>query len=196
MHPNPRFRADGDWLDLADTRGFAHIFAATAAGPMAVHAPVSRFGETLRFHVARANRIAEHVDGARVIASVATVDGYISPNWYAAPTNQVPTWNYVAVEFEGIATELDDTGLTEQLDALAARHEPRVNPDNPWARAKMDDALFRKMLAAITGFSIEVTAIRETVKLAQHKSDADQAGTVAGLRAAGEVALADAMARP
>ena len=44
----------------------------------------------------------------------------------------------------------------------------------------MDDALFRKMLGAITGFAITVEDVRETVKLAQHKSAADRAGTVAG----------------
>lgn len=195
MHPNPRFRSGGNWLEFADARGFAHIFAATAAGPMAVHAPVSRFGETLRFHVARSNRIAPQLNGATVIASIATVDGYISPNWYAAPIDQVPTWNFVAVEIEGVARAVDEAAITEQLDALAARHEPRVNPANPWSRAKMDDALFRKMLTAITGFAIEVTAIRETVKLSQHKSDDDQAGTVAGLHAARAHALADAMDR-
>lgn len=195
MHPNPRFRESGDWLDFADARGFAHIFAATTAGPMAVQAPVTRDGDGLCFHLARGNRIAAHLDEASVVASVSGVDGYISPNWYAAPANQVPTWNFVAVEIEGIARALDDAGLIAQLDALAARHEPRVNPADPWTRDKMDDALFGRMLGAIRGFRIDVTAIRETVKLSQHKSDADQAGTVAGLRAAGEHALADAMAR-
>ena len=195
MHPNPRFRETGDWLDFADVRGFAHIFAATPAGPMAVHAPVTREESTLNFHVARGNRIAAHLDGAAVVASVVGVDGYISPNWYADRTNQVPTWNFVAVEIEGVANALDDAGLIAQLDALAARHEPRVNPGNPWTRGKMDDAVFARMLGAIRGFRIEVTAIRETVKLSQHKSDADQAATVAGLHAAGQHALADAMDR-
>ena len=123
------------------------------------------------------------------------MDGYISPNWYVAPANQVPTWNFVGVEIEGVAHALDEAGLIAQLDTLAARHEPRVNPANPWTRGKMDEAVFGKMLGAIQGFRIEVAAIRETVKLSQHKSDADQAGTVAGLRAAGCDALADAMVR-
>lgn len=195
MHPNPRFREAGDWLDFADARGFAHIFAATPAGPVAVQAPVTRDGDALSFHVARGNRIAAHLDGAAVVASVSGVDGYISPNWYAAPANQVPTWNFVGIEIEGVARALDEAGLIAQLDALAARHEPQVNPASPWTRGKLDEAIFGRMLGAISGFRIEVAAIRETVKLSQHKSDADQAGTVAGLRAADCDALADAMAR-
>lgn len=194
MHPNATFRDTAtDWLAFADARGFAHIFALTAEGPMAVHAPVTRHGDEVRFHVSRANRIAGHLADAPVIASVASVDGYVSPSWYVDPTNQVPTWNFVAVEIEGVARALDDAATTEQLDALAARHEPRVSPDKPWTRGKMDPALFEKMLRGIRGFRIEVGAVRETVKLSQHRP-ADLAGTLAGLRAAGQHALADAMA--
>ena len=196
MHPNPIFR-DGDdeaWLAFADARGFAHIFAATPEGPMVAHAPVVRAGDrTLRFHIARANRLCRHLDGARVIVSVSGVDGYISPNWYADRTNQVPTWNYVAAEFDGVAAAIDEAALVEQLDALAERHEPRVNPADPWHRDKMDDAVFRKMLGGIRGFSVAVDAIRSTTKLSQHKP-ADLVTTLAGLRASGNHALADAMA--
>lgn len=194
MHPKAAFRDPAtDWLDFADARGFAHIFATTGSGPMAVHAPVTRHGDALRFHVSRGNRITPHLAGARVIASIAPVDGYISPNWYAAPANQVPTWNFVAVEIEGFARPIGETALTEQLDALAARHEPRVNPADPWTRDKMDPDVFIAMLRGIVGFEIEVDAVRETVKLSQHRP-ADLPGTLAGLRAAGQGALADAMA--
>lgn len=193
MHPKGTFRDAGtDWLDFADARGFAHIFAGTTNGPMMVHAPVTRHGAALRFHVSRGNRIAPHLDGATVIASVSTVDGYISPSWYADPVDQVPTWNFVTVEIEGVARSLDDNAVTEQLDALAARHEPRVSPDKPWTRGKMDDALFHRMLRGIVGFELDVREIRETVKLSQHRP-ADLAGTVTGLRAAGHDALAEAM---
>ncbi len=193
MHPKGTFRDAGtDWLDFADARGFAHIFAGTTVGLMMVHAPVTRHGDALRFHVSRANRIAPHLDGSTVIASVSTVDGYISPSWYADPADQVPTWNFVAVEIDGVARAIDDDALTEQLDALAARHEPRVSPDKPWTRDKMGDALFRRMLRGIVGFELDVRDIRETVKLSQHRP-ADLAGTVTGLRAAGHDALAEAM---
>lgn len=195
MHPNPKFRAEADWLDFADARGFAHIFAVTPAGPMAVHAPITRHGDELRFHVSRANRIAGQLAGAPVIASVTTVDGYVSPNWYADPADQVPTWNFVGVEVEGVARALTDEETTAQLDALAARHEPQVNPSAPWTRDKMDDAVFRRMLRGIAGFRIAGGVVRETVKLSQHRP-ADLAGTLAGLRAVGHAALADAMANP
>lgn len=195
MHPDARFRSDADWLDFADARGFAHIFAATPSGPIVVHAPLTRAGDALHFHVSRTNRIAPHLPGASLVASVAGPDGYISPNWYAAPRDQVPTWNFIAVEIEGVATPLPEAALIAQLDALAARHEPRVNPDSPWTRDKLDDALFHRMLRGIVGFAIRITAIRETVKLGQNKTPADRTGVIAGLRAGGNEALAAAMAR-
>lgn len=194
MHPDRRFRDQADWLDFADRRGFAHIFAATPDGPMVVHAPVSWFGDELWFHVSRANRIAQHLAGASVLVSVAAVDGYISPNWYTEPGDQVPTWNYQAVEFDGIARALSDEETTAQLDALAARHEPRVNPAKPWTRDKMDQVIFGKMLRAIIGFAVEVSAVRETMKLSQNKRAEDRASVIAGLRSSGGDALADAMA--
>lgn len=194
MHPNPRFRNEADWLDFADRRGFAHIFAASSDGPMVVHAPVSRFSDALWFHVARSNRITPYLAGRLVTVSVAGADGYISPNWYSVPGDQVPTWNYQAVEIDGVAQPLLEEQLIAQLDALAARHEPRVNPAAPWTRDKMDPAIFGKMLRAISGFSVEVTAIRETMKLSQNKNDADRDGVIVGLRASAGHALADAMA--
>lgn len=194
MHPNPAFRpAAADPLAWATEIGFAHIFAATADGPMVAHAPVTRHGDALRFHVARANRIARHLDGTQVLVSIAGAHGYVSPNWYAAPGNQVPTWNYTAIEFECRAVAIAETALIEQLDSLAAIHEPRVIPDNPWTRAKTDPAIFARMLTAIRGFEVVPVAVRSTTKLSGNKPAADREGVIAGLRRAGDDALARAM---
>ena len=196
MHPNKafRFNSDAAMLDWAFARGFAHILAATAEGPMAAHAPIVPAGDTAaRFHVARGNRLTPLLDGARVVLSVAGPDGYITPNWYADPAQQVPTWNYVAVEIEGTVRAIDEQGLIEQLDTLAAIHEPRVIPENPWTRAKMDDARFRAMLRAIIGFEVTIEAIRGTSKLGQNKADTDRLGAVEGLARSGNTALAELM---
>lgn len=196
MHPNKAFRFDSDaaMLDWAFARGFAHVVAATADGPVVAHAPIVPAGDgAVRFHLARGNRLTSLLDGARVILSIAGPDGYISPNWYADPVQQVPTWNYVAVEIEGTARLLDEQGLTEQLDTLAALHEPRVIPENPWTRTKLDDDRFHAMLRAINGFEVTIEAVRGTRKLGQNKTEADRAGTVEGLTRSGNTALADLM---
>jgi len=196
MHPNKAFRFDGDadMLDWAFARGFAHVVAAAAEGPVVAHAPIVPAGDgAVRFHLARGNRLTPLLDGARVVLSIAGPDGYISPNWYADPEQQVPTWNYVAVEIEGTARLLDEQGLAEQLDALAALHEPRVIPDNPWTRDKLDDGRFQAMLRAIQGFEVAIEAVRGTRKLGQNKSAADRAGAMLGLERSGNAALAGLM---
>jgi len=194
MHPDSTFRDDpAEALARVGSIGFAHLFAATPAGPLVAHVVATRHGAALRFHLSRANRLTAHLDGAAVLLSVAGVDGYVSPDWYTAPGDQVPTWNYVAVEVDGRTRALTEAELVDQLDALAAAHEPRVNPANPWTRAKMDDALFRRMLNGILGFEVTVTAVRATTKLSQNKPARDRAGVVAGLLASGNAALAAAM---
>lgn len=190
MHPNRAFRSDADPLAMAAAIGLAHVFAVTPDGPMAVHAPVTRHGTALRFHVARANRIAGHLDGAAVLVSVVGPQGYISPNWYVRPGDQVPTWNFVAVEIDGRVDAVADDLLVDHLDTLAADHEPRADP---WTRDKMDDAVFRRMLRGIRGFAVTVAATRTTDKRSQNKPEADRAGVIAGLARQGNAALAAAM---
>lgn len=195
MHPNPAFRVGDEaaLLEAVAAIGFAHLFVSTPDGPMVVHAPLTRAGDTLRFHIARGNRATRYLSGATVLASIVGAHGYISPNWYAVPGDQVPTWNYTAIEIEGVVAPLAEADLIDQLDRLATAHEPRVNPAAPWTRAKMDDAIFRKMLRAILGFEITVTAIRGTTKLSQNKPDIDRDGVIAGLRASNNAPLADDM---
>jgi transcriptional regulator len=191
VHPNPHFRPPiGDLLDRAAEIGFAHLFVRAADGPRVAHVPLTRHGAQLRFHLARANPAYPHLDGARVLASLSAADAYVSPNWYERPGNQVPTWNYLTIELDGVARKLPEAELLEQLDALADRHEPRPNP---WTRAKADPAAIAAMLRAIEGFALEVLEARGTTKLSQNKNAADRAGVVAGLRARGAHGMAELM---
>ena len=195
MHPNRAFRFDSDAaiLDWAVARGFAHIFAATPEGLMVAHAPIVAAGTgAVRFHLSRANRMTPHLDGARVLLSIAGPDGYITPNWYVEPAGSVPTWNYVSAEIDGTTHIVDENSLVDQLDTLTALHEPRVAPDRPWSRDKMPEDRFRAMLGTIIGFEVVIDAVRGTAKLSQNKNDADRAGVIGGLRATGNPALAAA----
>jgi transcriptional regulator len=192
MHPAPVFHADaGPLLAEAERIGFAHVFVQAAPGPMVVHVPVTLHDGALRFHVARANRIAAHLDGAAVAVSIAGPHGYVSPNWYAAPADRVPTWNYVSIEVDGRAYAIDEAATIAQLDRMAAVHEP---VDAPWHRAKTDPALFARLLAGIRGFEVTPAAVRGTTKLSQNVTAADRDGVIAELRRAGNAPLADAMA--
>jgi transcriptional regulator len=178
MHPNRVFA----WEDreamlafVADT-AFATI---AAEGPVVVHAPVLVAGpDRLLFHVSRGNRAK--LDGRRAIVSVLGPDAYISPDWYGTD-DQVPTWNYLAVEAEGPLRRLDETELAILLDGLSAAHEARLAPKPAWTRAKMKPGRFEGMLKAIVSYELGIEALRGTRKLGQNKDEATRCAAAAGL---------------
>ncbi len=52
----------------------------------------------------------------------------MSPDWYGAGPDEVPTWNHVAVELEGQVTRTDEDGLVAILDAISREQERRLAP--------------------------------------------------------------------
>jgi transcriptional regulator len=196
MHPDPAFRPKDDDLAALLVReiGFAAIFAGTPDGPRVAHAPVvlGADNRTLQFHLSRGNGLTKHLDGAAALVVVQGPDAYVSANWYAA-ADQVPTWNYVAVEMEGVARKLDREALVAQLDTLSETHEARSGIDPPWTRAKMSPAIFGKLADAIAGFELTITAWRPTIKLSQNKPAAERTRVIDALKAQGHGALAHLM---
>lgn len=194
MHPNAQFRHDDRALlrAMVDEVGFGMVFAATPDGPRVAHVPLVMTGDVLRFHIARGNALARHLDGLNALAVVNGPDGYVSPRWLADPA-QVPTWNYVALELEGKARRIDQGALRALLEDLTARNEARVTGGEPWTMAKMPADKLRPMMAAIVGFEIEVTAWRETFKLSQNKPADERERVIAGLDAQGAAGVAALM---
>jgi transcriptional regulator len=179
MHPNRAFA----WEDREAMLGFLADTAfctICVEGPALVHAPVIVAGpDRLRFHVSRGNRAAA-IEGKRAIISCLGPDAYISPHWYGSP-DQVPTWNYLAVEAEGMLRRLDEPELTELLDALSAAHEARLAPKPAWTRAKMSPGRFQAMLKAIIGYELAIESLRGTRKLGQTKREDERIGAAEGL---------------
>ena len=196
MHPDPAFRPkDADLAALLVREiGFAAIFAGTPDGPRVAHAPVVLGADErrLQFHLSRGNGLTRHLDGATALAVVQGPDAYVSASWYAA-ADQVPTWNYVAVEMEGVVRKLDRDALTSQLDTLSADHEARVGANPPWTRDKTSPAVISKLTDAIIGFEMTISAWRPTVKLSQNKPADERARVIEGLKAQGHGALAHLM---
>lgn len=189
MHPNNAFRmaAEADALAFVAGHGFAHLFGMTPGGPRVAHVPVlvTETGQ-LRFHLANGNALTPHLAGEPALVSVGGPGSYVSPNWYADPAANVPTWNYRAVEIEGVVTRLGWDELGDLLDLAAATFEPRVGED--WTMAKMAPARADAMMRAITGFELAPTTVRATDKASQNRSEADARGVVAALERLGDSA--------
>lgn len=195
MHPNTAFRHDDRALleALIDEVGFGMIFATTPDGPRVAHTPLLQTGDgAVQFHLARGNALTKHLDGMTVLALVNGPDGYVSPRWYA-DQEQVPTWNYVALELEGRVRRMDADGLLGLLEALSARQEARISSGTPWTMDKLPPDKLRGLLGAIIGFELEVQAWRPTFKLSQNKLADERERVVAGLEGEGSPAIAQLM---
>ena len=194
MHPNPAFRIEDRALleAMLDEIGFGMVFLTTPDGPRVAHTPLLSTGDgAVQFHVARGNALTRYLPGQEALVLVNGPDAYVSPRWYSDPA-QVPTWNYVALELQGPVRRMAEEGLVGLLDALTARHEARLEGE-PWTRDKMDDAMFRKKLAGIFGFEMEIRAWRPTFKLSQNKPAEDRAAVIEALEAQGSPAMAALM---
>ena len=195
MSPNAVFR----WDDrdavraFATETGFGTLFLTTPDGPRVAHLPFVFLDDNrIGFHLARNNALTKYLDGAEGLFVINGPDGYISPDWYGID-DQVPTWNYVAVELQGPVVKMDEVALIAQADALSAMHETRLAPKPVWTRDKMTDGHFDKMLRGITGFEMTVTAWRGTLKLGQNKTAEIRAAAANGAEAAGNPAIAHLM---
>jgi len=197
MHPNSAFRQPDRALleSLVEEVGFGMVFAATPDGPRVAHVPLLWTGDgALQFHLARGNALTRHLDGATALVVVNGPDGYISPRWYPdGGADQVPSWNYAAVELEGRVRRMDDDGLLGQVIALSDKHEARIAQGEPWTIDKLSDLRRIGLLKAIVGFELEVQGWRETLKLSQNKGAESAAALADGLEAEGAVAIAHLM---
>ena len=195
MHPNPTFRWDDRdaMRAFAAEVGFGMLFLTTPDGPRVAHVPfIFLDDDRIGFHIARGNALAKHLEGADGLFVVNGPDGYISPDWYGI-VDQVPTWNYVALELQGPVAKMDEAALIAQADALSENREARLAPKPMWTRDKMADGLFDKMLRGISGFEMTISAWRSTVKLGQNKSMEVRAAAANGAEAAGNRAIAHLM---
>ncbi|MDA0818740.1 MAG: FMN-binding negative transcriptional regulator [Proteobacteria bacterium] len=195
MHPNPSFRDDSADLhrSLVDAVGFSTIFLQTPAGPrVAYSALLAMDSSKLQFHLARGNALTRHLEGSTALVVVNGPDAYISARWYADP-DQVPTWNYIAVELEGSVRKLDDAELLHQLEMLSDHHEAKVKGGKPWTMDKMSARYLDGLVRSIVGFELEIEARRETVKLSQNKTVEERERVIAGLEQQNAAGIAQAM---
>lgn len=194
MHPAPLFREADPEILLARIR--AHplglVCVSGEIAPLAVHTPVLAAMDAgaprLRFHLSAHNPVTRRLeDGAAALIVFTGPDAYVSPDWYGPAPNQVPTWNYLSVEAEGVAQPTDAAAF---LDDVSAHFEAALAPKPPWTRAKMDPAAFTMMLRGIRAFELRPMRFEGTSKLSQNKTTEAREGVIEGL---GEHPIAAAM---
>jgi transcriptional regulator len=172
MYRPPYSRLDDEALAYAIMRAhpFATLVTMPAAGdePFVSHLPFLVEPGALVAHMARANPQWRHFDGRPVKVVFSGSHAYVSPRWYAAPAEQVPTWNYVAVHATGIPELLDGAGTLDALDRLVAQEEAAFT--DPW---RAEPALRGELAKAIVAFRIRLTRVEGKLKLSQNRDPED-----------------------
>jgi len=147
---------------------------------------------TLRAHVARANPLWRTADAKPVLVVFQGPQAYVSPSAYPGKAEHgkvVPTWNYVMVQARGTLRAMDDAAwLHAFVTRLTERHE--ATRAAPWAVSDAPPDYIEKMLGAIVGIEIEVTALAGKWKVSQNRSTADRQAVARLLAAEGEEAKA------
>lgn len=190
MHPNPAFRrtARARNIAFARDRGFGMLAVSAPEGPpLLAHVPflLSEDGASVDLHLARSNPISRALEGAAPSRlAVVGPHGYISPDWYGI-ADQVPTWNYVAVQLTGRLEPRPDAELGDLLDRLSARFEAELAPKRPWTADKMTADALARLMRAIRPFRMEVETIEGTWKLSQNKDEAVRLAAAGGIAAEG-----------
>jgi len=135
---------------------------------------------TLEAHLARTNpHAAAIIAGAPSTVAFLGPHGYLSPRWYADPSRQVPTWNYLAVHAHGRPQPVEEPApLLALVAKLVATQEATVRP--PWSIGEAQH--YAEQLAGqIVGFRLEIERLEQQRKLSQNKPAADRVGVLAAL---------------
>jgi transcriptional regulator len=192
---------DVSWLDwLAEHHPFGTLVSQVDGAPFASHLPVlyrrTDSNVVLTGHWARPNPQWREIETQRVLFIYHGPHAYISPQWYTDPEKQVPTWNYVTAHVYGtIRTTQDADELERIVTSLADRFESPTA--TPW-QLNREDPSNRARFRGIVGFELQSDSVQIKVKLNQNHPQANVAGAIAGLRAAGSAesgAVAELMQR-
>lgn len=188
MHPNPIFRrADGAHaIRLIQNRSFGQVTALVTGKLHAAHVPVllSEDGRSLDMHLVRSNPIARALGHPlEALVTITGADGYVSPDWYGVD-DQVPTWNYTAVELRGTLTQLDQSKMRDMLDRQSAHFEAQL-PKPPWTTHKMTPEVLKKMMRQIVPVRMTISDMQSTFKLSQNNPDDVRRRAADALQASG-----------
>ena len=137
------------------------------------------------FHLARNNPIASLTNGSVVKVGIMGAHAYVSPDWYETP-DQVPTWNYMAVEGLGRAQRLDEAESIAYLTRLSTEQESYLAPKPAWTPARLQPGRLKQLLLGIVPFRLPLDTLEGKAKLSQNRSQADIAGVVAALSDRGD----------
>jgi transcriptional regulator len=96
-------------------------------------------------------------------------NAYVSASWYSNP--QIgSTWNYMSIHIAGELKFLSDDDLVRFMKKMTLHFE-KNNTASPTFFDNLPQEFLKKMLPAIVGFEIKVSAIENVFKLSQNRDE-------------------------
>jgi transcriptional regulator len=178
--PKPQLVDDRRFLhDFMDEFAFVDLVTVTPSLRI-THIPVwldrtaGPYG-TIHGHISRQNPQNSTFDGKETgVIVFHGPHGYISPTWYAATGNVVPTWNFAVVHATGKLRPVEGRKeLNDLLAKLIAKFESYEGTSYDFTR--IDDTYKYGLMGGIIGFEMEVELLEGKFKLGQDRSPADKA---------------------
>jgi transcriptional regulator len=121
-------------------------------------------------HLAKANELAvKWILGNSKIDALFIINGpsaYISSSWYAS--EEVPTYNYTAIQVKGTRTLRDRTETDDDLKRLVNYYEQQEPKGLTYDIYSPKTLLQSK---GVVGFSLEIKSIRAIEKLSQNRKE-------------------------
>lgn len=154
---------------------FVMLVGADAEGkPVATQVPLlimEKEGQLIfRGHIMRqTDHHKAFVQNPHVLAIFTGPHSYVSASWYENP-QQGGTWNYISVQAKGTVEFLEEGELRGILRNTTSHFEN--DPHSPAAYEKLPEEYIQKLIKAIVGIEITVTAIDNVFKLSQNRDEA------------------------
>lgn len=128
---------------------------------------------TALFHLAQANphtRALRAEDTGLTTAVFTGPHAYVSPRWYEAAPDNVPTWNYAVAHLSGRPQAITDRAeALEKLRAIALAFEP------DWDLLDEVETSHREgLFAAIEVFAMPVVEVQGKIKMSQNRAPAER----------------------
>ncbi|MBR9824195.1 MAG: FMN-binding negative transcriptional regulator [Alphaproteobacteria bacterium] len=189
MYIPPAFKMDdeAEMRSLMRSYDFALLLVPGLDDLAATHLPLKLADErqALVGHVARANPMTKAIeDGQKAVAVFTGPHAYVSPTWYSDPTENVPTWNYIAIHAFGRLVPLEGEDAERALSSQIADFEEK------WRITDIEEKKRAKLEAAIQPFELEIERLEGKAKLSQNKPVAERLRLADALNERGEHAVA------
>lgn len=161
---------------------FATLVTISGQAPFAAHLPllvsVQDNSIKLKGHLARANpQWKSFKENGEVLVIFQGPHAYISPSLYETSQN-VPTWNYVAIHAYGVATVI--SGSEAANDVMMSMIEYfEASYRAQWD--ELPEQYKNRVLSGIVVFEIDITRLEGSFKLSQNHSRTEQVRIIESL---------------